>query len=194
MPAKGLMDRVLGAIPILFAVSAPQIMRGFGRLYRGSGITDAGTDVGSIRPDPISSWFGVVGFAAVGLVGLGLAFMGRLVLGLSTLAVSAPLLLMMLPSIRAASVVRWDEDGIEGPRRTWWLTVGSQRTFIRWQELVAAGMTPTQYWFVQAEDGRRVYWAYMYPGWGALTAALYRKCSGLELPPDMHLPGGPPRV
>lgn len=183
----------VSALPWIFAAAAPQLIVGLGKLYRGSGVSDAGTDTGSIRPDPVITWIGIVMFGAFVVGGIAMMFMRLALAGLLSALFGGVLLAFMLPSLHPSQIVKWDDDGLEGPCKTWGLTLGTKRTFVRWQELVKAGKTASMYWYVEAEDGRCVFWSSQYPGWGALTAALYRKCPKLALPPDMHLPGGPPR-
>ena len=49
---------------------------------------------------------------------------------------------------------------------------------IPWGDIRRTGKTATGYWYVEAEDGRRVYWSYLYKGYGAFVQAL------AELTPD----------
>ncbi|CAN5621673.1 hypothetical protein BH10PSE6_BH10PSE6_35810 [soil metagenome] len=59
--------------------------------------------------------------------------------------------------------------------------LGTARTTIAWPDVVRTGSTITSYWYVESRDGRRVYWSYLYKGYGALIAELRRQRPSLEL-------------
>jgi hypothetical protein len=88
----------------------------------------------------------------------------------------------MAPSVTSLHAVRWNENGIEGPAKMFGLTLGVARTEIAWADIVRTGVTTTGYWYVESTDGRRVYWSYLYKGYGALVRALRRQCPTLRLP------------
>lgn len=112
--------------------------------------------------------FGQASWAGVGLTLLGLAIGG-----------------FMAPSLTSIHRVRWTQDGIEGPSKIFGPSLGVARTTIAWGDIVRAGTTITSYWFVEAQDGRRVYWSYLYKGYGALTSYLRDKRPNLTLPANM---------
>ncbi len=60
-------------------------------------------------------------------------------------------------------------------------TLGAARTEIAWSEIAKTGKTITGYWYVESGDGRRVYWSYLYKGYGALVLALRGHCPSLQL-------------
>lgn len=91
----------------------------------------------------------------------------------------------MSPSVTAIHAVNWTADGIEGPAKLFGGTLGTRRTTIEWPDVVAAGKTPTGYWYLEASDGRRVHWSYLYPGFTCLTAVIRERCPNLLLPEDM---------
>jgi len=91
----------------------------------------------------------------------------------------------MAPSVTSVHSVDWDENGIRGPSKTFGLTLGAAHTEISWSEVVASGKTTTGYWFINTDDGRRIYWSYLYKGYGSLTQALERHCPSVTLPEDM---------
>jgi hypothetical protein len=111
---------------------------------------------------------------------------------LAGLAVAIPLALLglaitgfMAPSVTSVHSVHWNEAGIEGPSTTFGPTLGAKRTTILWGQIERTGKTITGYWFVEAADKRRVYWSYLYAGYGLLTDAIRRHRPSLELPGDL---------
>jgi hypothetical protein len=91
----------------------------------------------------------------------------------------------MSPSLTSVHKVTWGEDGIEGPSNLFGPTLGLRRTDISWSDIARTGTTMTSYWFVEALDGRRVYWSYLYKGHGALSAFISAKRPDLALPAAM---------
>jgi len=92
----------------------------------------------------------------------------------------------MAPSLTDAYNVSWTSQAIQGPSRLFGLALGTKRTTIAWRDIRKSGITSTRYWYVEASDGRRVYWSYLYPGYAALTVALRHHCPQLALPRDMR--------
>lgn len=95
------------------------------------------------------------GWAAAGVALLGAAIAG-----------------FMAPSVTSIHAVHWNDRGVEGPAKMFGPTLGTARTEIEWQDIVKTGKTITGYWYVESGDGRRVYWSFMYKGYGALVLAL----------------------
>jgi hypothetical protein len=137
---------------------------------------------GTIRPDLWSAWLTVFGGLAMVLAAAwavlygngGWAAVGGAVLGIAIAG-------FMSPSVTSIHAVHWNEDGVEGPARMFGPTLGRARTEIAWSEIVKTGKTITGYWFVEASDGRRVYWSYLYKGYGALVVALHNHRPSLPL-------------
>jgi hypothetical protein len=143
---------------------------------------------GTIRPDRWSASFAIA---------VGLAFMTVGLLGVVTGAeatAAEPLVILigatvtgfMAPSLTSVHAVSWDEFGIEGPCSLFGLTLGTRRTLVRWAEIARTGKIATGYWFVESQDGRRVYWSYLYTGHGVLLRALGR--ARADLTPIDDLP------
>jgi len=87
----------------------------------------------------------------------------------------------MAPSVTSIHAVHWNEQGIEGPSRMFGPTLGFARTEMAWSEIEKTGTTRTGFWYVEARDGRRVYWSYLYKGYGALMLALRAYRPSLDL-------------
>lgn len=81
--------------------------------------------------------------------------------------------------------VSWDATSITGASHTFGPTLGTKRTSIAWDAITKTGKTATGYWFVEAADGRKIYWSYLYDGYGALSSALNARAPDIELPSDM---------
>lgn len=138
-------------------------------------------DRGRITPGKLSAALTVVGSVALALAIL-------LASGDSaewSLRALAGLLLLpglfMLPSLTTRHDVTWDAQGVSGARRMFGPTLGWARTTIAWPQISSAGRTFTGYWYIQAVDGRRVYWSYLYPGYPVFLRRLARTCPRLDL-------------
>ena len=91
------------------------------------------------------------------------------------------------PFLASVHAVRWTGEMIEGPSKLSgpvFGMLGLDRTTIAWSDLVRTGWTHC-HWYVEAHDGRRVYWSDIYNGHGVLTAVLRLHCPSLELPFDI---------
>jgi hypothetical protein len=141
---------------------------------------------GAIEPEKVSAWLTVLGGMAMCLAGMFFLVRGDCgwIAAFFTL-LGAAAGGFMTPSLTSIHRVHWTEDHIEGPSRLFGPTLGVARTAIAWADLTRAGKTITSYWYVEAGDGRRVYWSYLYKGYGTLTDALRRRCPNLKLPADM---------
>lgn len=143
-------------------------------------------DAGAIAPERLSAIFTVLfglGLFVVGVVAV-LAGGQGLLGGAAAIAVGAVIGGFMAPSLTDLHIVRWTAEGVEGPSKTFGLTLGIKRTMIRWRDIRRTGKTMTGYWYVESEDRRRVYWSYLYKGYGAFVKALTEHCPALALPKD----------
>jgi hypothetical protein len=141
---------------------------------------------GTIRPERWSAWITVIFGVLMFGVALMFLFYGNGGWGAAASALfGAAIAGFMAPSVTSAHAVNWNADGIEGPSKTLGPTLGFTRTEITWNEITATGKTITRYWFVESKDGRRVYWSYLYKGYGSLTLALQRNCPSVALPVDL---------
>lgn len=140
---------------------------------------------GTITPGKVSA--AIVTVIAIVIAGAGvlLALRGELGIGLGCTAVGTALALFMGPSLTHIHDLAWNDLEVEGPSRLFGLGLGLSRTSILWHEIGAVGSTITSYWFIQATDGRRVYWSYLYPGYGSFSARLRAKRPDLTLPLDL---------
>jgi hypothetical protein len=142
-------------------------------------------DRGTIVPEKLTAAITVVFGAAMLVVGVLVVLAGQwLGGGLATLS-GAAIGGFMLPSLSSLHRVSWSPEAIEGPSRLFGLTLGTARTSIAWTDIRATGKTMTSYWFVEAADGRRVYWSYLYKGYRSLVSCLIQRRPDLELPEDM---------
>jgi len=165
---------------IVVAVATSVMIGGLATLLRRAMPAALKGQTGAIQPDRWSAWFTVVGGLAMfaiaswasihrdgGWLAVGLALLGAAVAG------------FMAPSVTAIHVVCWNEHGIEGPSKMFGPTLGTARTEIAWSEIVKTGKTITGYWYVESGDGSRIYWSYLYKGYGALALALRSHCPSL---------------
>ena len=149
---------VLGVLAALLRRSAPVALKG---------------QAGTIRPELWSAWLTVLGgsgmFVAASWASIhgnggwdaaGVALLGAAIAG------------FMAPSVTSIHAVHWNDRGVECPAKMLGPTLGTARTEIEWQDIVKTGKTITGYWYVESGDGRRVYWSFLYKGYGALVLAL----------------------
>jgi hypothetical protein len=158
---------ILGGLATLLRRGRPTALVGAAGTIRPEFWSALFTVLGGLAMFVAAAWasvYGNGGWAAVGVAVLGIAIAG-----------------FMAPSLTAIHAIHWNEYGIEGPSKMFGPTLGSARTEIAWSELVKTGKTITGYWFVESSDGRRIYWSYLYKGYGALIAALQSHCPSLRL-------------
>jgi hypothetical protein len=127
----------------------------------------------------IPAWVGWAGSASAGLmVGLGLAA------GLSDAPPDRQLpavVMIMLGGLvgclanpdRLWSLrVTWRAEGLEGASRTFASILRGPREPIAWRELTRLGCLDGGLWFVEAFDGRRVYWSDLHGARAILLSAI----------------------
>jgi hypothetical protein len=149
----------------------------------------ADSDRGEISPGRISALATIVVgllLAAVGVVGL---TSGNLLLGLAFGLIGVAVVGFMAPSLTNLHALRWNTDRVEGPASMFGLTLGLGRTQIAWADIRRTGDTATGYWYVESQDGRRIYWSYLYKGWRTFRDQLKRHKPELPLPDGMSALG-----
>ncbi len=148
-------------------------------------------DHGTIAPDKVTAWLtvlaglGMAGAGGVGVVALiqdAHPTLGHWLIALAIVALGLTIAGFMAPSLTSFHRVRWTDASIEGPAETFGLTLGLRRCRIAWAEIARTGLTATGYWYVEARDGRRVFWSYLYRGNGALLAALAKHRPDVKTP------------
>ncbi|SFJ94286.1 hypothetical protein [Celeribacter neptunius] len=72
--------------------------------------------------------------------------------------------------------VCWDEEGLWGNGTRRFGLLGRHVNFLRWDQLQEVGSTISGYDFVEAQDGRRVYWSKYYNGHRDWGETLYERC------------------
>jgi hypothetical protein len=159
----------------------PIVVGIFARVLRNSRPMVSAENIGTISPEKISAIITI----AVGVLmiawGLFHSGWGGLIVALLGAAVS----IFMAPSLTHIHDVNWNPETIEGPSNLFGLTLGKKRTAIAWPEIIKTGITPTSYWYVETADGRRIYWSYLYKGYGALTNFIRAKRPDLKLQAKM---------
>jgi hypothetical protein len=153
--------------------------------YDRSPQSELGSD-GNITPGKISAavvtFFGV----AIAMIGIVSFFYGALTIGLICLVSGVALTIFMWPSLTGMHDVSWNSTDVSGPCRLFGPSLGRSRTIIRWDEIASTGKTATSYWFIQSRDGRRIYWSYLYPGYGRFVDSLLLNRPQMVLPDDLR--------
>jgi hypothetical protein len=127
---------------------------------------------GTISPERISAALTVAVSAAIAAGGIVALFAGLWAVGAGALVIGLCLGGFMAPSLTHVHDVSWSPEGVEGPSSLFGPTLGLKRESIAWPDIATTGVTSSGYWFVQASDGRRVYWSYLHKGHRALADAL----------------------
>ncbi len=153
--------------------------------YGRSSQHDIGSD-GNITPGKISA--AIITLVGVATVAFGIAsiFFGALATALICVVVGGALTIFMGPSLTHRHDVSWNPKEITGPSRLFGPSLGYSRTTIRWNDIASTGKTATDYWFIQASDGRRIYWSYLYPGYGRFVESLKLNRPQIILPDDLR--------
>lgn len=140
---------------------------------------------GTIRPDRWSAWIVIVSgvIFILGAAALMLFASDVFWIGLVFLLFGLCWAGCMFPSVTSVHALRWSNTGIDGASNMMLGTLGLKRTTIAWREIVRSGTTLTLYWYLEANDGRRVYWSFLYPGNGAFAAAIQHHRPDIEVPP-----------
>ena len=136
---------------------------------------------GTITPEKISACVTVFVGAAMAIAGGFAVLTNHGDLGAVAVAgMGVAIAGFMAPSLTHVHDVQWTADVVEGPSRLCGPTLGSARTSIAWHDIARTGVTVTGYWYVEARDGRRVYWSYLYKGNEALAASIRARCPELR--------------
>jgi hypothetical protein len=173
--------------PLVVGEITALLMKGLSSLLRRAKPLALNETSGTVRPDRWSAWI-VVAVGAACVIGGALGLVSGYVPWPGALAAAFCGVLLagfMAPSLTSLHAVHWNEIGIEGPCTTFGPTLGTRRTLIRWEEIVRAGKTATDYWYVESYDNRRVHWSFLYPGYGALVRAIRKHCTNMQLGSDL---------
>lgn len=127
----------------------------------------------------VPGWVGWLGPASAGLmVGFGIA------VGLTALAPDRQLAAAVMiilgglvgwlanPDRLWSLRVTWRLEGLEGAGRIFASVLRGPREVITWPELTCIGGLDGGVWFVEAVDGRRVYWSDLHEGRARLLSAI----------------------
>lgn len=137
---------------------------------------------GRIAPGKISAAIVVTMGFLTAVAGLAFVLYGEpaeVFTGFVLLITGLPCAGFMAPSLTHWHDVRWNSEGIEGPSRPFGPTLALSRTFIHWKDVVSTGETKMTYRFIQSEDGRRIYWSYLYRGHAMFEKLCEQQCARL---------------
>jgi hypothetical protein len=129
---------------------------------------------GRIAPSRRAIGIAVVSGLLLSALGCTALWYGAVVPGSLMAASGLGLALLVALSLSHRHDVIWNGEGIEGPCRVFWGILGSARMRIRWSEiaLTGRGRTLSGYSFVEAADGRRIYWSSLYSGFAVFERQL----------------------
>ncbi len=172
---------------IVIGVVTVAVLAVLNRLFKKSRPLELTETSGKIRPARWIAWCAVIVgalmlFGAIyGFATEELNWRWTLFAGLMGAAIGG----FMLPSLTSRHEINWDFDEISGPSKQFGPGLGLQRATLQWADIVKTGKTITDYWFIETQGGERIYWSFIYSGYGALTLALEKHCPELELPHDL---------
>jgi len=127
---------------------------------------------GRIAPSRRAIGIAVLSGLLLSAIGCTALWYGAVVPGLLMAASGLGLALLVALSLSHRHDVIWNGEGIEGPCRVFWGILGSARMQIRWSEIALTGRTLSGYSFVEAADGRRIYWSSLYSGFAVFGNRL----------------------
>ena len=140
---------------------------------------------GTIVPGKTSAVIVTLFGIAIAVAGIALVLDNATFSGLACLIVGLALSIFMGLSLTHYHDLTWSSAGITGASKLFGPSLGVVRVSMRWDEVVAAGKTATSYWFIQSADGRRIYWSYLYPGYGRFVDRLKGQRPDIALPDDL---------
>lgn len=172
-------------VAVCIGAAWPFLMRIWIRHLKSAAPLSLEGDNGTIRPDRWSAWI-VLALGALVILGAATVILiepDALWVGLILLVFGLLWAGCMFPSVTSVHALRWSNPGIDGASNMVLGTLGLKRTTIAWRDIVRSGTTSTLYWYLEANDGRRVYWSFLYPGNGAFEAAIQHHRPDIEVPP-----------
>lgn len=180
-----MLSSILNAVIFVAAVTVPSILlRWWTRRLASAQPFKLDGDNGAIRPDRVTGWIFSIFYGALGVgsVALLVALPESAIVSIPFAIIGLVFAGCMLPSLTDVHALYWSNDGVDGPTQMMLGTLGAKRASIRWSEFVKTGTSITMYWYLEARDGRRVYWSFLYVGHSAFTAAIQRHRPDLAIP------------
>lgn len=135
---------------------------------------------GTIAPGKLSAWLTVIIGSIMVVGGVLLLFVpDALGVALGLIAMGGAIAGFMSPSLTSMHDLNWTDTHVEGPSNLFGPTLGKRRTTINWTDITKTGTTATSYTYIESNDGRRIYWSYLYRGHGVFEDTLLQKCPHL---------------
>jgi predicted small integral membrane protein len=136
----------------------------------------------SIRPERSSAWLAI----GLSIVCVPIAAYRFSTDGSPRVAQAAVIMLMLcgflvwrsVQALRGAQSVTWSIRGLEGPGGAFGALVGGAKVSLAWSGLARVDHAGWGVWFVQALDGRRIYWTEAHEGHEDLLARLSARLVG----------------
>lgn len=140
---------------------------------------------GRIKIDRRQVWLALLMVPLLLFVGVMAMRQGSLLIGGALVAGTLVCGLGTLPALSSRLDVAWDERGLAGPSEAIGPFILFGRATLTWAEIAGLGGTWCGYAFVEAADGRRIYWTELHRPAGRLFAALCRRRPDL-VPPALR--------
>ena len=171
----------------IFTVIVTSLLSQFTKRQKPMALT---ADAGRLTPEKMSACVTVIVGVIMAVSGLGSAIvtltsgegLGGLWWSILLFVLGSAIAGFMYPSLFSAHDVIWDAEGVEGASSTFGPTLGRKRHKIKWENIVHRGITITQYWYLETHDKKRIYWSYLYSGYGEFDKVLAEKCDKLNAP------------
>lgn len=138
---------------------------------------------GHIKPGKLSAWLTIIVGLTMVVSGCTLTLSGNsLIIGFMLSVLGALISGFMAPSLGRWHDLLWNDQGVDGPSKMFGPSLSRKRIFLTWNEIVRAGQTSTQYWYLENIAGKRVYWSYLYRGHTKFRDAVKRHKPDISLP------------
>jgi len=174
--------------PFTHSVSAGltgMILTWLAKLIGGARPRALGPGSGEIAPEPVSLIVVLAVGVALAVGGVAALVVGYPPVGAIVLLLGAVFSAAAIPALTGRHKISWSAQGIEGPSRSFGVTLGLTRATIAWSEIHRCAADLGGYWFLESADGRRVYWNYFYKGYWDFVRELKQRRPDLEFPPAL---------
>jgi hypothetical protein len=137
---------------------------------------------GSIGPGLIITWGSILAGIAMCMLGTFNLITGAgLLEGWACVVTGILIAGFMAPSLSSTHVVSWTTAAVEGPSTPFGPTLGFKRASIPWRDIAKTGTTLSGYWYIQSNDGTRIFWSRFYKNCDLFNYLIMEKRPDLKL-------------
>jgi len=103
------------------------------------------------------------------------------ILGTFSVLLGGAISLVFLMPLLSKDHVVWNGKYVEGPSGKYRQIFKQQKTRIMWSDIAVRGTVMSGYWYIQAEDCRKIHWNHHYAGYRAFDDAVVKNCPALAI-------------